>query len=83
MKNSVFLLISPLLPVNGYLYFNTILCNSCDINLGSEPFVITRGMRIAQLVIAPVTRAAWKTVDSPEHLSTTARGTGGFGSTGH
>ncbi|MDA8377705.1 MAG: dUTP diphosphatase [Planctomycetia bacterium] len=53
------------------------------INLGSEPFVITRGMRIAQLVIAPVTRAAWKTVDSPEHLSTTARGTGGFGSTGH
>ncbi len=53
------------------------------INLGSEPFVITRGMRIAQMVIAPVTRATWKQVDSPEHLSLTTRGTGGFGSTGH
>ncbi len=53
------------------------------INLGSEPFTVTRGMRIAQMVIAPVTRAAWQPVDSPEHLSSTARGTGGFGSTGH
>ncbi|MGC8625710.1 MAG: dUTP diphosphatase [Phycisphaerae bacterium] len=53
------------------------------INLGSEPFMITRGMRIAQMVIAPVTRAAWKSVDSPEHLSSTTRGSGGFGSTGH
>ncbi|MGC8539306.1 MAG: dUTP diphosphatase [Phycisphaerae bacterium] len=53
------------------------------INLGSEPFTVTRGMRIAQMVIAPVTRAAWQPVDSPEHLSSTTRGTGGFGSTGH
>lgn len=53
------------------------------INLGSEPFTITRAMRIAQIVIAPVTRATWKLVDSPEHLSSTLRGTGGFGSTGH
>ncbi len=53
------------------------------INIGSEPFVITRGMRIAQMVLAPVTRADWKQVDSPEHLSSTVRGAGGFGSTGH
>lgn len=53
------------------------------INLGSEPFTITRGMRIAQMVIAPVTRTTWKQVDSPEKLSSTTRGTGGFGSTGH
>jgi dUTP pyrophosphatase len=53
------------------------------INLSSEPFTITRAMRIAQMVIAPVTRATWKLVDSPEHLSSTLRGTGGFGSTGH
>lgn len=53
------------------------------INLGSEPFTVTRGMRIAQMVIAPVTRAAWQPVDSPEHLSSTTRGAGGFGSTGH
>ena len=53
------------------------------INLGFEPFTVTRGMRIAQMVIAPVTRAAWQPVDSPEHLSSTTRGTGGFGSTGH
>lgn len=49
------------------------------INLGQEPFIITRGMRIAQLVIAPVTQGAWQVVTS---LETTARGEGGFGSTG-
>jgi dUTP pyrophosphatase len=49
-----------------------------SINLGDEPFVIKRGMRIAQLVIAPVTRVVWQEVrDLPE----TARGAGGFGST--
>ena len=53
------------------------------INLGSEPFTITRGMRIAQMILAPVTRAAWRQMDSPEHLSSTLRGAGGFGSTGH
>ena len=53
------------------------------INLGGEPFTVSRGMRIAQMVIAPVTRAAWHQVDSPEHLSSTLRGIGGFGSTGH
>ena len=48
------------------------------INLGEEPFVIKRGMRIAQLVIAPVTRVVWQEVrDLPE----TVRGAGGFGST--
>jgi dUTP pyrophosphatase len=49
------------------------------INLGAEDFVIRRGDRIAQLVIAPVVQAAWREVDS---LGETARGGDGFGSTG-
>lgn len=49
------------------------------INLGQEPFTITRGERIAQMVIAPVTQAGWEVVTE---LSATARGAGGFGSTG-
>ncbi|HMD55489.1 MAG TPA: dUTP diphosphatase [Phycisphaerae bacterium] len=53
------------------------------INLGREAFTITRGMRIAQMIIGPVTHANWSQVDSVEHLTNTQRGTGGFGSTGH
>lgn len=49
------------------------------INHGHDPFVIEHGMRIAQMVIAPVSRAAWTEVSD---LSDTARGAGGFGSTG-
>lgn len=49
------------------------------INLGTEPVLIERGQRIAQLVAAPVTRAAIVVVES---LDATARGEGGFGSTG-
>lgn len=49
------------------------------INLGQEPVTITRGMRIAQMVIAPYTRASWQPVNV---LPESARGTGGFGSTG-
>ena len=49
------------------------------INLGSEPFAIRRGERIAQLVPAVVTLAAF---DEVEELDDTARGHGGFGSTG-
>jgi dUTP pyrophosphatase len=49
------------------------------INLGQEPFAVTRGMRIAQLIIAPVSRARLIGVDS---LDETTRGSGGFGSTG-
>jgi dUTP pyrophosphatase len=49
------------------------------INLGAAPVTIERGMRIAQLVVAPVTRAAWQPVDT---LPETDRGSGGFGSTG-
>ncbi len=49
------------------------------INLGSEPFAVVRGDRVAQLVLAPVVRAGWVEVDS---LDETQRGTGGFGSTG-
>lgn len=48
-------------------------------NLGSEPFVIARGDRIAQLVPAPVQRAD---LDEVSSLDETARGAGGFGSTG-
>ena len=48
-------------------------------NIGKEPFVVKRGMRIAQMVIAPVTRAG---VVEVEKLSDTARGDGGFGHTG-
>ena len=50
------------------------------INHGQEPFAIAHGDRIAQLVIAPVTQAVWAEVDG---LDDTARGAGGFGSTGH
>lgn len=49
------------------------------INLGEEPFVIEPGMRIAQMVVAPVTMSAIEVVTS---VSATARGAGGFGSTG-
>ena len=49
------------------------------INLGQEPFVIKRGERIAQMVIAAVAQA---TVVEVETLDETARGAGGFGSTG-
>jgi dUTP pyrophosphatase len=49
------------------------------INLGSEPFAITRGTRIAQLVVAPVARA---TLVEVEQLDDTERAGGGFGSTG-
>ena len=49
------------------------------INHGREDFVIARGDRIAQMVVAPVTRAAWVEVSS---LDGTARGAGGFGSSG-
>ena len=50
------------------------------INLGEEDLTIRRGDRIAQLVVAPVVQARWAEVES---LDETARGAGGFGSTGH
>lgn len=49
------------------------------INHGREPFSVTRGMRIAQLVVASVARATLREV---ENLDDTKRGSGGFGSTG-
>lgn len=49
------------------------------VNLGTEPFTIEPGSRIAQMIVAPVTRA---TLVEAEGLSDSARGTGGFGSTG-
>lgn len=49
------------------------------VNLGSEVFDVTHGMRIAQMVVAPVVQARFETVTT---LAETARGAGGFGSTG-
>ena len=49
------------------------------INLGKQPFMVERNMRIAQMVIAPVARCDVGVVDE---LDETARGAGGFGSTG-
>ena len=49
------------------------------INLGEDVFTVTRGMRIAQLVVQPVSRADWREVES---LEDSDRGSGGFGSTG-
>lgn len=49
------------------------------INLGTDSFAIERGMRIAQLVVAPVSQAQWQEQQS---LDETARASGGFGSTG-
>lgn len=50
------------------------------LNANDEDFWVTRGMRIAQAVLAPVARAEWAEVET---LDETARGMGGFGSTGH
>jgi dUTP pyrophosphatase len=49
------------------------------INHGAEPFTVRRGDRIAQLVIAPVAQVE---ISAADELETTARGEGGFGSTG-
>jgi dUTP pyrophosphatase len=49
------------------------------VNLGAEPFTVTRGMRIAQMVVARVERVAFQTV---AELPSTDRGVAGFGSTG-
>jgi len=49
-------------------------------NFSKEDFTITRGMRIAQLVVAPVVRYQWQVVDA---LSDSERGAGGFGHTGN
>ena len=49
------------------------------INLGKQPFEIYNGMRIAQMVVAPVVQIQWQVV---EQLTPTQRGSGGFGSTG-
>ena len=49
------------------------------INHGDQPFTVERGMRIAQMVVAPYTRVAWNLTES---LDQSTRGEGGFGSTG-
>lgn len=73
---------------NGVTVLNSPGTVDCDyrgevkvilINLGQEGFIIERGTRIAQMVIAPVTQAELHEVEA---LDATARGAGGFGSTG-
>jgi dUTP pyrophosphatase len=73
---------------NGITVLNSPGTIDCDyrgevkvilVNLSQDPFIVRRGMRIAQMVIAPVTKAAWVEVKT---LDATARGAGGFGSTG-
>jgi dUTP pyrophosphatase len=49
------------------------------VNHGPEPFTITKGLRIAQLVVAPVARVEWEVAEA---LPATGRGAGGFGHTG-
>ena len=49
------------------------------INHGEKPFIVERGMRIAQMIVAPVTEFTW---NERKDLDKTERGTGGFGSTG-
>ena len=49
------------------------------VNHGTAPFTVARGMRIAQMIVAPVTRGRWREVEA---LPATERGDGGFGSTG-
>ena len=49
------------------------------VNLGQEPFVVERGLRIAQMIVKPVPRVEWAEVDE---LPPTERGSGGFGHTG-
>ena len=49
------------------------------LNTGADPFEVTNGMRIAQMVVAPVVKATFKQVSQ---LDATVRGSGGFGSTG-
>jgi len=49
------------------------------INLGTEPFIVKRGMRIAQMLVMPVPRISWKEVSE---LPPTSRSDGGFGHTG-
>jgi len=51
-------------------------------NLGQDEFTVSRGMRIAQMVVAPVTRLGWSEVGSESQLPSSKRGSGGFGSTG-
>ena len=73
---------------NGVTVLNSPGTVDCDyrgevkvilINHGAEAFLIERGTRVAQMVVAPVTRAALHEVET---LDETARGQGGFGSTG-
>ena len=51
-------------------------------NFGSESFTVTRGMRIAQMIVAPFAQVSWVVVESAAALPESGRGAGGYGSTG-
>ena len=75
VKNGIFTLNSPgTIDADYRGEIKIILCN-----MGENDFIISGGMRIAQLVVAPVVQAAWLESDD---LDSTDRGDGGFGSTG-
>jgi dUTP pyrophosphatase len=75
LKNSVFVLNSPGTIDSGYIGEVGVILH----NAGKEPFVVSKGDRIAQAVIAPVCLLGFEVVDT---LEETDRGDGGFGSTG-
>ncbi len=52
------------------------------VNHGEEPFILSRGERIAQLLVAPVASWSWREEASTDALGETGRGAGGYGSTG-
>lgn len=52
------------------------------INLSAQDFTVTRGMRIAQLVVSPVLQMTWDLISEDDSLESSDRGEGGFGSTG-
>jgi dUTP pyrophosphatase len=52
------------------------------VNHGATPFLLRRGERIAQLLLAPVPAWGWQEVAAPADLGGTQRGEGGYGSTG-
>ena len=75
LKHGVTVLNTPVTVVAGYRGVIKVIL----LNLGAEPFQVTPGMKIAQLVVVPVLRGVFQEVDE---LSLSQRGSGGFGSTG-
>lgn len=58
------------------------ICIICD-NIGSDPYEVKEGDRIAQIILKEVPSISWQKVNNEAELGETSRGSGGFGSTGH